>query len=70
MQADLSIVVTVKEVYGVAQVYPANEAARLLAQIAGTKTLTRQTLALAKRMGFVVTEQSARSPILDLLAVA
>ena len=41
----------------------ANAAAEILAQIAGTKTLTRQALALAERMGLVV-EQKQTAPTL------
>ncbi|MBI5259791.1 MAG: hypothetical protein HY855_25045 [Burkholderiales bacterium] len=48
--------VVVRSVYGVKQIYPANDAARVIAQIAGTKTLTTQTLALAKKLGMVVQE--------------
>lgn len=42
----------VRKVYGVSQVYPVCEQAKLLAAIAGTKTLKHETLAYAERMGF------------------
>jgi hypothetical protein len=45
--------IEVKEVYGNRTIYPVNEQARLLARIAGTKTLTIGTLNLAKQLGFV-----------------
>jgi hypothetical protein len=48
--------IKVKSVYGVIQAYPANEAAELFAQIAGTKTLKHETLALAERLGFAIEE--------------
>lgn len=48
------IQIEVRSVYGVLQAYPANEPANLLAQIAGTKTLKHETLALAERMGFSI----------------
>ena len=48
------IQIQVKNVYGVTQAYPANEPAKLLAQIAGTKTLKSETLSLATRLGMLV----------------
>ena len=48
------IEVSVKSVYGNTLIYPANENAKLLAQIAGTKTINNQALALAERMGFSI----------------
>ena len=59
----ITILVEVKNVYGEFKAYPANAAAEILAQIAGTKTLTRQALALAERMGLVV-EQKQTAPTL------
>lgn len=44
--------VEIKEVYGNKTVYPINDTAKYLAQLAGTKTLTTSTLAIAKNMGF------------------
>ena len=44
--------IEVKEVYGNKTIYPINEQARLLARIAGTKTLTTATVILAKELGF------------------
>lgn len=46
--------IQVRSVYGVMQAYPANEQAKLLALIAGTKTLKPETLAYAERMGFQI----------------
>jgi len=51
------VLVEIKNVYGTLKAYPANEAAELLAQIAGTKTLSNQTLALAERMGMVIQQK-------------
>lgn len=47
----MTIKLTAKNLYGRTIFYPANNEARLLAQIAGTATLTRQALELAKAMG-------------------
>lgn len=49
-----TIEVFVRSVYGVPKVYPASEAAELIAEIAGTKTLDHKTLALAERLGFEI----------------
>jgi hypothetical protein len=50
------IEIEVRTVYGNTTIYPVNKAANLLAEIAGTKTLTNKTLALAERMGFAIKE--------------
>tara|TARA_R100001443_G_scaffold108702_3_gene119522 strand:- start:8058 stop:8258 length:201 start_codon:yes stop_codon:yes gene_type:complete len=47
-----AIVITVKTVYGVETVYPVCEDAKLFAAIAGTKTLTLDTLEKAKALGY------------------
>jgi hypothetical protein len=44
--------VEIKEVYGNRAVYPVNDTAHYLAQLAGTKTLTTGTINTAKNMGF------------------
>ena len=46
------LLVTVKHVYGVQQLYPANEQARLVCKLLGQKTLTRENCAILKQMGF------------------
>ena len=55
------ILIELRNVYGVTTVYPADEQAQLLAQIAGTKTLTHTTLALAERMGFSIEQKEQRA---------
>jgi glutamate formiminotransferase len=44
--------VSVRMVYGVPSIYPVNEAAKIFAAIAGTKTIQTQTLAKAKALGY------------------
>lgn len=46
-------VVTVRNVYGVNKIYPANDVAQVLADIAGTKTLERRVIKLADKLGIV-----------------
>lgn len=41
-----------RDVYGRPTAYPVNDTARHLCQIAGTKTLTPNTVSIAGRMGF------------------
>lgn len=48
------IQVQVKSVYGNTLIYPVNEAAQLIANIAGTKTISNATLAYAQRLGFTI----------------
>ena len=55
--------VTIKKVWGNRVIYPANDAARQFAKVAGTKTLTPETLKTAKAMGFEIHE--VYSPQLD-----
>lgn len=51
--------IKVKSVYGNTLIYPANEAAELIAKIAGTKTLSNQVLAYAEQLGFQIKEVPA-----------
>lgn len=51
---DISIKIELRQVYGETKFYPACDKALRLAQIAGTKTLTRATLEQAEAMGFHV----------------
>jgi len=51
---EILIEVKIKTVYGKPMYYPINDKAELLAHIAGTETLTVQTLKLATDMGMRV----------------
>lgn len=51
-----TIQVEVKTVYGVDKIYPVNEAAQILASIAGTKTLSAKTIEYANALGLEVAE--------------
>lgn len=53
-----AVMVEIREVYGVKMAYPKNEAAKLFAEIAGTKSLKHHTLALAERLGFAIVDVS------------
>jgi len=46
------IEVEIKTAYGNERIYPVNEAGRKLARLVGSKTFTRETVALAKELGF------------------
>lgn len=51
--------VRIKNVYGNETIYPENELAQNIARLAGTKTLTRQAIKVARDMGitfFVIQE--------------
>jgi hypothetical protein len=52
----MEIKVKVKNVYGVNTYYPACEKAKLLAQLAGTKTLTVSALQTIVALGYEVSE--------------
>lgn len=49
-----TITVEIKNVYGELKAYPRCNKARIFADIAGTKTLTRATIALAQELGFEI----------------
>ena len=50
----MTITVTVRDVYGIKTIYPACDTAKLLARLAGTKTLTQSALATIKALGYTV----------------
>ena len=49
-----TIAITLREVYGTALVYPACQDAVRFAEIAGSKTLTPQTLRLIEALGYEI----------------
>lgn len=51
------ITVTVRRVYGNPVIYPACEQARQFARIAGTKTLTLDTLRQIRALGYTIAER-------------
>lgn len=52
--------IEVRNVFGVFKIYPMNEAAELIAKIAGTKTITNEALAYAERLGFRIEEVATK----------
>lgn len=48
------ITVEIKNVYGNENIYPICETAKFFARIAGTKTLTRETLHIIRNQGYAV----------------
>ena len=50
----MKIVITIREVFGMPKAYPVCKQAELFARIAGTATLTSQTLALVAKLGYEV----------------
>jgi|TARA_R100001377_G_C3173359_1_gene103889 hypothetical protein len=54
----MKITVNIKTNFGNEAIYPVCENAQGFANIAGTKTLTRQTLATIKKMGFAIEIQT------------
>lgn len=53
-ELERKLLIEVRSVYGNEVAYPINETAKLFARIAGTKTLSPQTLAYAKALGYRV----------------
>lgn len=60
-----TLTVEIRQVYGISKAYPACANARIIADLAGTKTLSRQALGLAQALGFrvVVTARADLSTI-------
>ena len=54
LTANNPLIVTVKNVYGNELIYPANSVAQIFADIARQQTLSRETLRLAKSLGYTV----------------
>lgn len=50
----MQIVVKTKEVYGVRNIYPVCDTAKLFADVAGTKTLTPSVINLLKKAGYSI----------------
>ena len=50
----LTLTVRARDVYGIRTYYPADDTARTFARIAGTKTLTRDTIEQIKKLGYVI----------------
>lgn len=55
--------VKVKRNYGQLAIYPDNDTARGIAEIAGTKTLTPKALAVCRRMGFGMAMEGCREDV-------
>lgn len=53
---ETKIIIKVQSIYGGYRVYPVNAQAILLAEIAGTKTLTRRALFRAEQMEFQIVQ--------------
>ena len=53
-----TILVRVRDVYGVRTFYPVCDTAQQLAALAGTKTLTPPALAIIKRLGYTIAVES------------
>lgn len=53
----MQAIVEIKQVYGNELIYPVNDVAQKLANLAGTKTLQRDTIKIAKELGFTFTQK-------------
>ena len=52
-----TITVRIDKNYGTTVVYPACHTSKLIAQLAGTRTLTDRALALVKQLGYAINVQ-------------
>lgn len=50
----MQITVSIKSVYGNELIYPVSESAKHFAALTGKKTLTREALAIIKKLGYAV----------------
>jgi hypothetical protein len=60
LTANNPLMVTIKNVYGTEMIYPANSVAQIFADIARQKTLSRETLKLAKALGYEIQVQQQK----------
>lgn len=63
METTNALLIEVRSVYGNETIYPANKAAETFAKIAGTKTLKRETIALAMSLGYTVEVAPVAVPV-------
>ena len=61
----MKITVRIDKNYGVETVYPACQIAELFARIAGTKTLTRNTLRDVRELGYAIEVEMPTSKALN-----
>ena len=59
------IVIRVENVWGQYKIYPVCERSKLIAELAGTKTLTNATLCLAERLGFEILADNNGAALLE-----
>jgi hypothetical protein len=59
------IEVEVRTIYGAPVIYPVSNSAKVLAQIAGTKTLSQRNLELARDLGLRIVDVTPAPTILD-----
>jgi hypothetical protein len=50
----MTITIEIRDIYGIRTIYPACDKSRLLARLAGTKTITRHALETIKALGYTV----------------
>lgn len=50
-----NVIIEVRHVYGVPTIYPACPKSALLARLAGTKTITADSLRIIRELGYTVT---------------
>lgn len=50
----MTITIEIRDIYGIRTVYPACDKSRLLARLAGTKTITRHALETIRALGYTV----------------
>ena len=65
MNGPRTVTVTVRRVYGMPVIYPADANARAFAAIAGTKTITPAALRHIRNLGFDVTEKTEPAATLE-----
>lgn len=53
----MNITIAIKSVYGNRTIYPVCSAAKVFAAIAGTKTLTQQSIGLIQSLGYTIVVQ-------------
>ena len=56
----MECIIEIKKVYGQDKVYPVCETAQIIASLSGTKTLTPETIALAKLLGYTFKQEECK----------
>jgi hypothetical protein len=63
MEMNMELQVTIKSVYGVERIYPANDTAHKFIALLGSASFTRRNIDHIKALGYTVTQVMVNAPL-------